>query len=241
MKATPDQQRQLLDLQHLDDQLVRVKAQMEALGQDEQLTKLRRGGSLAVQQAKAAQAEVQQHQAALQEAERLVAETTNRRNGMQSKMDADQVPTRDVHAVTLEIAELTLRIETLEDAQLDAIQTLEAAQKAGELAQAQIAEAEQAVNVRITTLNEQGQQLSKQSKELSAERSLMAQALPADVVTEYEQLRELNQGTGVLELTPQAISGAGVPIAPAELAAIQRTPADELAYCPDTGAILART
>src|SRR5699024_7179307 len=107
--------------------------------------------------------------------------------------------------------------------------------------QQEVAAAQQAVNERIGALNEQGQQLSKQGKELTAERTLMANSLPADLVREYEQLRDQNQGIGALALTSQGLSGAGLPIAPAELAAIERTPDNQLAYCPDTGAILVRS
>lgn len=239
--ATPEQQRKLLDLQSLDSQLVRVRTQIDNIPHDEQLHSLRQGGAAAVERAKTAQAQVAEHEAAAQEAERVVAETTKRRDGMQSRLDADQVATRDVQAVTIEIAELTLRIAQLEDAQLEAIQTLEESQAKLELEQAQIAEAQQAVNVRITTLNEQGQQLSLQGKELTAERELLSEELPSDVVSEYELLRDQNQGIGAVELTAAGLSGAGLPIAPAELADIKNTPANELAYCPDTGAILVRS
>ena len=51
-------------------------------------------------------------------------------------------------------------------------------------------------------------------KELTAERELLAKELPADVVAEYEQLRDQNQGIGAVELTAQGLSGAGPPIAP---------------------------
>lgn len=241
IRATPEQQRKLLDLQSLDSQLSRVRTQIDSLRHDEQLHTLRKDGAAAVERAKTAQAEVAEQESVAQEAERVVAETTKRRDGLQSKLDADQVSSRDVQAVTVEIAETTLRIERLEEAQLDAMQTLQDAQKTYELAQAQIAEAQQAVNVRITTLNEQGQQLTKQGQELSAERALLVKDLPEELVAEYEQLRDRNQGIGALELTEQGLSGAGVPIAPAELAAIHKTPADELAYCPDTGAILVRS
>ena len=239
--ATPEQQRKLLDLQSLDSQLVRVRTQIDNVPHDKQLHTLRQDGAAAVERAKAGQARVVEHEAAAQEAERVVAETTKRRDGMQSRLDADQVSSRDVQAVTMEIAELTIRITHLEDAQLEAIQTLEESQAALELTQAQIAEAQQAVNVRITTLNEQGQQLSLQGKELTAERELLAEELPEDLIAEYEQLRDQNQGIGALELTVEGLSGAGLPIAPAELAEINNTPDNELAYCPDTGAILVRS
>jgi len=238
--ATTQQQRQLLDLQSLDNQLARVRTQLSEVGQDEQLSALRRDGATAVEHAKRIEAQVDQGKAAAREAEAAIEKTTKRRDGLQSRMDADDVPSRDVQAVTMEIAELTLRIESLEEAELEAMQALEETQAAFEHAQAKIAEAQQAVNVRITTLNEQGQQLSKQGKELTAERAALADELPAALVREYEQLYEQNQGIGVVELTERGLSGAGLPIAPAELAVINKTPEDELAYCPDTGAILVR-
>lgn len=241
IRATPEQQRQLLDLQQLDQQLVRLRAGLDALRTDEELSALRQKGAGAVQQAKGVQSKVAQCQAVAVEAERVVGHTVARRDGMQQRLDRDEVATRDMSAVTIEIAELTVRIETLEEDQLAAIQALETAQQELEAATAKITEAEQAVNVSIAALNEQGQQLATQGKELAAERSVLAQSLPSDLVAEYDRLRAQNQGIGTLELTEQALSGAGLPIAPAELAAIHRIPADELAYCPDTGAILVRS
>jgi len=238
--ASSEQQRQLLDLQSLDTQLTRVRTQLNAIRHDDQLKQLRHDGATAVQHANTMKAQVDEHQFAVQQAEHVVTETTKRRNALQARLDADDVSSRDIQAVTTEIAELTMRIEQLEDDQFAAMQTLEESQQAMEKAQANVAEAEQAVNVRITTLNEQGQQLSKQGKELTAERAAIAKELPADLVTEYEQMRDQNQGIGAMELRPDGLSGAGLPIAPAELAAINNTPANELAYCPDTGAILVR-
>lgn len=238
--ATTQQQRQLLDLQSLDSQLTRLRTQLGELRDDEQLAKLRQAGADAVEVAKGAQIRVDERQAAAQQAEQVVEETTKRRNAHQSRLDADKVSSRDVQAVTMEIAELTIRIDQLEEAQVEAMQALETAQAALQDAQSAIAAAEQAVNVRITTINEQGQQLTKQGKEITVERAALAESLPKDLVAEYEQIREDNHGTGVIELTPAGLSGAGVPISPAELAAIKKLPADELAYCPDTGAILAR-
>ncbi|HIY86875.1 MAG TPA: hypothetical protein H9822_10585 [Candidatus Yaniella excrementavium] len=239
--ATTQQQRQLLDLQSLDSQLTRLRTQLNQLREDAQLAELRKTGATAVEQAKAVQAHVDERQSVAQQAEQAVAETTKRRDTHQARLDADGVSPRDVQAVTTEIAELTIRIEDLENAQVEAMQALETAQAEFDAAQAAISEAEQAVNVRITTINEQGQQLSKQGKELTVERAALADTLPADLVAEYEQIRDANHGVGVIELTSQGLSGAGVPIAPAELAEIKKLPADELAYCPDTGAILART
>lgn len=238
--ATTEQQHQLLDLQSLDNQLSRLRTQLSEIRQDEQLAGLRREGASAVERAKAQETQVAQRQTVVDEAAKVVQETTTRRNRMQSQMDADEVSSRDVPGVTKEIAELTIRVGKLEEEQLQAEQALEEAQRSLEQAQTAIVNAEQAVNARITTLNEQGQQLSKQGKELTAERSALIEDLPADLVAEYEQIRDQNHGTGVMQLQPDGLSGAGVPIAPAELAEIQKQPANELTYCPDTGAILVR-
>jgi len=238
--ATPDQQRQLLDLQSLDSQLTRVRTQLSEIREDEQLATLRRDGAAAVEQVRRLRERVTEQETAAQEAERAVAATTKRRDGLQSRLDADEVPSRDVQAVTMEIAELTIRIESQEEAELTAMQELEDARKTLERAEAKVTEAEQAVNARITTLNEHGQQLSNQGKELTGEREALAKSLPSELVKEYEQLRDQNEGVGVFELQPNGLSGAGVPLAPAELHAIQKTPENELAYCPDTGAIIVR-
>src|SRR5699024_21806 len=238
--ATSEQQRQLLDLQALDSQRTRVRNQLNAIRHDDQLGQLRRDGASSVQRGNTMKAQVDEHQFAVQQAEHVVTETTKRRNDLQSRVDADDVSSRDIQALTTETAELTIRIEQLENDQVTAMQTLEESQPAREQAETNVTEAEQAVNARITTLNEQGQQLSKQGKELTAERAAITNELPTDLVTEYEQLRDHNQGIGAMELRADGLSGAGLPIAPAELAAINNTPANELAYCPDTGAILVR-
>lgn len=239
--ATSQQQRQLLDLQSLDSQLTRVRTQLSEIREDQQLATLRRDGATAVEHVKRLEQHVAEREAAATEAERTVANTTKRRDRLQSQMDADQVPSRDVQAVTMEIAELTIRIESQEEAELAAMQALEDARQALQQAQAKVTEAQQAVNVRINTLNERGQQLSKQGKELTIERDKLAEMLPAELVKEYEQLRDQNQGVGVFELQPDGLSGAGVPISPAELTAIHKTPENEVAYCPDTGAIIVRS
>src|SRR5699024_681355 len=214
LQATPQQQRQLLDVQSLDSQLARLRTQLAEIRQDEQLAALRRDGAVAVQHVERIKTTVEEKEAAAKEAERVIAETTKRRNGLQSRLDADDVPSPDVQAGTMEIAELTLRIESLEEAELAAMQELEASRKALKVAQEKVAEAQQAVNVRINTLNEQGQQLSNQGKELTAERAALADTLPAQLIQEYEQLRDRNDAIGEFELQPDGLSGAGLAIAP---------------------------
>src|SRR5699024_6765756 len=213
-------------LQALDTQLTRVRTQLNEIRHDEQLKQLRHHGANALQRANTMKRLVDEHLFAHQHAEHVVAESTQRRENLQARIHADDLSSGELQAVTTEIAELTIRIEQLEDDQVTAMQTLEESQQSMAQAEANVTEAEQAVNVRITTLNEQGQQLSKQGKELTAERTAIANDLPADLVTEYEQIRDQNHGIGAMELRPDGLSGAGLPIAPAELAAINNTPAN---------------
>src|SRR5690625_7537723 len=93
--ATTQQQRQLLDLQSLDSQLTRLRTQLSELRDDDQLAELRQAGAAAVERANAVQAHVDEHQAAADEAERVVGETTQRRNTHRPRRDADKAAPRE--------------------------------------------------------------------------------------------------------------------------------------------------
>src|SRR5699024_5559933 len=153
--TTPQNQRKLLDLQALDNQLTRVREQLDTIRLDTQLSSLRQQGAQAVKTAKQTETEVVAHRTAVTTAEQLVADTLKRRDGMQQRLDAGEVTSRDMQAVAIESAELTIRAAEQEEAQLEAIAALDDVQKELEHAQGKIVDAQQAVNVRIETINEQ--------------------------------------------------------------------------------------
>ncbi|MCS4490614.1 C4-type zinc ribbon domain-containing protein [Corynebacterium sp. ES2794-CONJ1] len=65
------------------------------------------------------------------------------------------------------------------------------------------------------------------------------QALPADVIAEYEAQR-LENGVGAAQFNGRSCGGCFIILPPADLSEIRRTPADELPQCPDCGSYLIR-
>ncbi len=147
---------------------------------------------------------------------------------------------RDLQAMTTEIAHIKVRVSKLEDSALEAMDEREPldaavaaleAQAAGleELAgrlRAEIASAESAIDAELAT-----EQL---------QRSQAAAGVPADLLEEYERLRVRLGGIGAASLEHGTCMGCRMKLPASELDRVRHEPPDTLVHCEQCGRILVR-
>lgn len=239
-KAAPAEQIRLLDVAALDSQATKINREITEATADAQLA----AADSALEEATGALTEVQVEVAAaagvLKESERAVEKVVAHIAKDQSRIDAGAGTHQDMMALSHEIDSLTIRRNELEDTELEHMTELEEVQE-------RAAEAQALVDTRTS---EQAEHLARRDAALAALRQQLAENQSAratlaatfdeGLITTYERLRTRN-GIGAARLFHGVSEASGMALAAGDLGEIKAAPADELVFCPDTGAILVRS
>lgn len=146
---------------------------------------------------------------------------------------------KDAQGLEHEIASLTKRKRDLEDAELEIMERLEAADVA-------VAAQEQV----IAETNAEGARLSGEGKSAVAEatarfesatrdRSALAADVPADLLAMYDRLAARGVGAGALR--QRTCEGCRMVLSGTDLQVLRKAAADDVVTCPECGCILVRT
>lgn len=238
MKASPADQRRLVDLAALDtaiqaaDHARRNPAQAarvhELLGQRQTLSaELSR--VLGIRDDVAAE---------LARLESDVAVVDARAARDAERLAATSSP-KDAQGLEHELASLAKRKSDLEDAELELMERLEAADSDVAAQEALIAQT-----------NDEGARLSAEAKaavadatargdQATRDRTAVAAALPADLAALYERIAA--RGTGAALLTRRTCGGCRMVLSGTDLQRLRQAVDDDVITCPECGCILVRT
>lgn len=238
MKASPNDQRRLLDLQQIDSSIARMQraianppqaAEIDSLS--EQLVELDR----TVLEKLGAVDDVT---AGIKRLQDDVSVVEQRRARDQGRLDAG-ADAKTTQALQQELATIDRRREELEDQQLEAMEQQEVAER--ELADARAAADE--VRARRDALvgerDAEAEVARGQLDDTQTERSAVASTLPGDLVELYDKLRA-RYGFGATELRGKLSVEAGVELTASELAEVSRADDYDVVRCPTSSAILIR-
>lgn len=239
LKASPEDQALLLQLQQRDTGLSRLAHRAKTLPELQQLAELT-----------AAAEELR-----LENTEKLGAVEDSRLELSRTESDVAVVETRiardserlqssssvkDVAALEQELTALRKRLDDLEEIQLAVMEQLEqreaeltASTAALDQARAQVAETERARDAALAGIDaERG--------ETQAEREALAGRIPDELLALYEKQRA-RYGTGASLLRGGVSEASGVRLLENELAAVRAAAPDDVLICPSSEAILVRT
>lgn len=238
MKASPRQQRLLLDLQDLDTTIARLRRKRTTLPERAELDGLSDEIASARERYMAAQRELDTHNAEIERVEADVAMVDQRR-ARDEQLIAVSTNPKEAQALQSELDTLARRSAELEERQL-AIMELQ------EQAQAEFAEAERllgSVDERRGAYQDKidaaEAAIDRDIKSNSEERAGVAAEIQRDLVEVYEDLRA-RIGIGAARLRGNVSEASNMALTPAELSDIRLAAPDELVFCPGTGAILVR-
>lgn len=164
-----------------------------------------------------------------------------RRTRDQERLDAGRVNSpKELEGLQHEIVSLDRRISDLEDAELDVMERLEAAEtRLTELRAQQTdfagrhAELESGRDAATKELDEQRTTLTER-------RAAVAAELPENLVTMYTKLRDRNGGIGAGELVGKRCTGCRMELNPADLSHISAAAPEAVLHCEECGRILVR-
>jgi len=241
VKADPEVQLRLLDLQARDAALARLEHRRRTLPElaviadaDTRLAALRAD-------VVRAETEVGDLDRELRRLEDDVDQVRRRAERDQQRMLSGAVPAKELESLQHEVETLTRRQSDLEDTELEVMERREDAEaRAGEVR----AEVEKVT----ATRSEAEQAKDKAFAEIEAEaaadteaRAALADGLPADLMVLYEKVRAASGGVGAAMLRQRRCEGCRLELMGAELRAAQAAPPDEVLRCENCRRILVRT
>jgi len=225
---------QLYQLQQVDSERTAIKkriAELEGLLADRSAVS---AAEQAFQEAKAAHRSAQR---ALQEAEANSQAVRAKIARSEKALYGGRIHNpRELQALQDEVAMLKRRLEQLEDAQLEAMLTVEEAEEALKAAEERLAAVKSERSTQESLWNGEIVELREKLSRLDSRRAALAASIPPEALKTYEDLRSKRGGQAVAGVTDGACNACGAPLPPPVLQAA-RSP-DSLAFCPTCGRIL---
>ncbi len=238
MKASQRQLHLLLDLQELDNQLARLKRRRTQLPQRAELAAMQGEYAKSKEEFMAVQRELDAQQADISRLESDV-DLVSQRIARDNELIAKSSSPKEATALQGELDTLQRRRSELEDRELELMEANEATRARYEVASAVLAGVGERRGAILAAIAEAEQQIDSELAHTVRDREGLSAEVQRDLLQHYETLRA-RLGIGVARLRGKVSEASNMELAPAELSDILATPADELIYCPQTGAILVR-
>lgn len=239
LKAAPEDQALLLDLQALDTKLQQLARRSDRLPERETVDALT-AKHAGLQRTRAEQSGgVEDTRLELTRTEADV-EVVQARIARDAERLSTSASVKDVAALEQELESLGRRKGDLEDIELAVMETLE--QREAELAatDAELSALTTAI-AEATAARDAGlAEIEAERTQATAERGAIAAKVPADLLALYDKQRE-RYGTGASHLRGGVSSASGVALAATDMIKIRAAAPDDVILCPDSNAILVRT
>jgi uncharacterized protein len=241
VKADPEIQRRLLDLQAVDTALAQLAHRRRTLPEHAELDRLagQIGGLDGERQR--AQLAVQDLDRDIARLDRDVEQVRARAAKDQGRLDAGTGPPRELEALQREIASLARRQSELEDAELELMERRETAAAELDTVQGRHDAADEQRAAAQVRRDDALAQIAKEEEARRAERGPLAGSLPADLLALYDRIREGSGGIGAALLRGGRCGGCRLELAGSELVAVRAAEPDEVVRCEECRRILVRT
>jgi len=241
VKADPEAQRRLLDLQSIDTTLAQLAHKRRTLPEHAEIDRLSREVSQLADQRVNAQVAVDDFDRDIARMERDVEQVRARKAKDEARLDAGTGPARELEALQHELATLTRRQSELEDVELELMEQREQAEAVVTDIDRRLTAARDA---RASAEQRRDQALTDIAKEeefRSSGRKPLAADLPADLVALYERIREQSGGIGAALLRSGRCGGCRLELSGGERAAIRAAAPDDVLRHEECRRILVRT
>ena len=241
MKADPNAQEQLLQVQGIDPALQQLAHRRRHLPELAALSTLAGEQSTLEAERIRAAGEVEALDRDIARLERDVEQVRARKERDSARLAAGTGPARELEALQHEIESLNRRQRELEDAELELMERREQAQSALDglderlaATKAQLADTEANRDRALAEIAEQ-EAVHRRSREP------LAEALPPDLLTLYERIRDDTGGVGAALLRGGRCGGCRLDLSGSEKARMRAAPPDEVVRCEECRRILVRT
>jgi predicted nucleic acid-binding Zn-ribbon protein len=241
MKADPEAQRRLLDLQAIDIALTQLAHRRRNLPQIAELDRLAQQIVAADDERVKAQVSVDDLDRDIARLEKDVEQVRTRKSKDQARLDAGTGPARELEALQHELASLARRQSELEDAELELMEQREQAE-AGLNETVDRLTAARKQREEVEAARDQAlAEITKDEEFRTSGRAPIVADLPADLIALYDRIRESSGGIGAAMLRAGRCEGCRLELFGSELSAVRSAAPDEVVRCEECGRILIRT
>jgi predicted nucleic acid-binding Zn-ribbon protein len=240
VKADPEAQRRLLDVQAIDTALEQLNHRRRSLPELAELDRLARELSTMEDERIRAQVAVDDLDRDIARLEKDVDQVRVRADRDQSRLDAGTGPARELEALQHELGTLARRKSELEDAELELMEQREtAAEILSGIVSRLNAQREHRAEVERRR-DEALAAIAKDEEFRSSGRKPLVADLPGDLIALYERIRD-NTGIGAALLRAGRCEGCRLELSGSEKSRFRSAPQDEVLRCEECGRILVRT
>ncbi len=240
MKADPQAQRLLLEVQAIDTALAQLAHRRAHLPQIAELADLGRRRDELEQERLRIEGDLEQLDRDIARVEREVEKVRDRKERDAARLASGSGPARELEALQHEIVSLERRQQELEDDQLELMERRELTQTALDEVTAQLAETERRREATEASRDEALAEITAEEEVRRAARGPLVAQLPADLVALYERIREEQGGIGAAPLRGGRCGGCRLELSGSEKARVRAAPPDEVLRCEECRRIMVR-
>ena len=242
MKAPPDAQLRLLDLQQLDSTLDRLAHRRRTLPELAQISELE--GRIAQLADDAILIETEDSDLGREQSklEGDIDVVRTRQQKDQQRLDTGQVSSpRELENLQSEIESLKRRQSELEDEELEIMERREAVQRR----LAEVKDERSALTVQLTEAEQRRDaafaEIDAENEKTTQQRSETVATIQPDLVELYEKLRVSSSGVGAAALHRGRCEGCHLQLNTTDLNRLREAPEDDVVRCEECRRILVRT
>ena len=240
MKADPEAQRRLLDVQAIDTSLAQLAHRLRTLPEIAELERVSREVAALDDQRIRAQVGVDDIDRDIARLEKDIEQVRARADRDRGRLDDGRGPARELEALQHELATLTRRQTELEDAELELMEQREQAQGELDGIEQRLAGARDERVAIEQRRDEVFADVAKEQEWKRAARVPLVADLPTDLVQLYEKIRE-STGVGAALLRAGRCEGCRLDLSGSERSRVRSAPPDEVIRCEECRRILVRT
>ncbi|GAA2585301.1 C4-type zinc ribbon domain-containing protein [Actinomadura fulvescens] len=242
MKAAPEAQQRLIDLQELDTSLDRLAHRRRTLPELADIERLEARLTEVRDAIVAAETEVGDLDREQKKAEQDVDQVRTRADRDQKRLDSGQVGSaKDLSSLQAEIASLQRRQSDLEEVVLEIMERREEAEGKVSALRAEQTAAQEELAAAGARRDEAQQKIDEETGMTSTARTAVAKDVPDDLLALYEKLRGQLRGVGAAKLYRGACQGCHLALNTVDLNRMRAADADEVIRCEECRRILIRT
>src|SRR3954453_8682768 len=239
VKASPEAQRRLLDLQAVDTALAQLAHRRKSLPEFAEIDAVARELSALEDERVRAQVAVDDLDRDISRFEKDIEQVRQRKERDQKRLDSGGA-LREIEGLQHELATLNRRQGELEDAELELMEQREAAEQALNDVKARLAAAGGGRGAAGRRRDEAYADITKEQEFKAAARGPLAADLPADLVALYDKIR-LDSGLGAALFKAGRCGGCRIELYGADLARVKAAGPDEVVRCEECRRIMVRT
>ncbi|GAA3940887.1 zinc ribbon domain-containing protein [Actinoplanes auranticolor] len=239
MKAAPQDQRRLLDLQAVDIALSQLAHRRKSLPELAEITTISRELSALEDERVRAQVAVDDLDRDIARFEKDIEQVRTRKDRDHARLDAGGA-LREIEGLQHELATLNRRQSELEDAELELMEQRESAEQTLNDVKKKLAEASERRAAAEARRDEAYAEITKEQEFKTQARGPLVADLPADLITLYDKIRA-DSGLGAALVRSGRCGGCRIELYGADLARVKSAPADEVVRCEECRRIMIRT